>query len=166
MKLIQTQTLATTASSINFTSIPQIYTDLFIIGAVRKDSISSVDNILRFNSDSATNYRIIRFRGTGTSVTYANNQSRDSITGGSPGASDFTSNTFSNFKFYIPNYTSTDPKSVLLDSVTENNSSLSYQEFVAASYVGNSAITSVNLIVSSGGFVAGSTISLYGITEV
>jgi hypothetical protein len=166
MQLIETKTLGTAAASIEFTSIPQTFTDLVVVASTRKSTTSNTNSsFLRFNSDSATNYRVIRLRGNGSSVESVSNQSRSSITGGQTASSDYTANTFGNSTFYISNYTTSTAKSVSIDSVTENNATESYQEIIAGSYVGAGVITSISLEPDSGNFVTGSTISLYGITK-
>jgi hypothetical protein len=82
-----------------------------------------------------------------------------------PGTSN-TANTFSNDISYIPNYTSSVAKNFSTDSVDENNGTTAYLNIVANAWTGTAAITSFKLSnFFSSNFIAGSTISLYGVTS-
>jgi hypothetical protein len=52
-----------------------------------------------------------------------------------------------------------------VDTVSENNATAAFQRIIAGLNNSTAAITSINFFPSSGNFVAGSTISLYGITK-
>ena len=67
---------------------------------------------------------------------------------------------------YIPNYTGSTNKSISVDSVTENNATNNLMNIQAGLWSNTAAITSI-LFTSdtAGGFLAGSTISLYKITK-
>jgi hypothetical protein len=55
MTLIEKRTLDSTVSSIEFTEIPQTYTDLMILSSTRATADGVVGNI-RFNGDTGANY--------------------------------------------------------------------------------------------------------------
>ena len=68
--LIQTVTVgAGGTAAINFTSIPQTYTDLIVYVSGRYDNAVSFNaGALRFNNDSGNNYSYRVLRGNGSSV--------------------------------------------------------------------------------------------------
>jgi len=70
---IATTTLATTAASIEFTSIPQTYTHLQIRGIARFSGATASDNMrLTFNSDTSAVYANHLLLGTGASAVSGN----------------------------------------------------------------------------------------------
>ena len=161
MKLIESKTLATAAASIEFTSIPQTYTDLVLLISARTDfSTGAVQGLISFNSDTS-NFSSRYLLGSGSAASSGTlaryiGQSQPST---------YTANTFTNKSVYIPNYTSSTSKSYSVDSVEENNATLAYQDIVAGLWTGTSAISSIQIGLSGGNYVAGSTISLYGILK-
>jgi len=163
MTLIESKTLATAAASIEFTSIPQTFTDLVIFSSLRSDRASVVEIVkLEFNN-STTGYSYQELVGDGSSPASSNGSyTRFALI---PGTSN-TANTFSNDLNYIPNYTGSTTKSFSTDSVSENNATTAYANIAANLWTGTSAITSFKLINFFGtNFIAGSTVSLYGVLK-
>jgi hypothetical protein len=158
MTLIKTTTLGTAAASIEFTSIPQTYTDLVILSSCR-----CVDTVV--NADigiilPTNNFRALT--GNSGAVTSINNTSYvfiGTITGASA-----TANTFGNSSCYIANYTSSNQKTFSADGVAENNATAADARIAAGLSTSTSPITSLT-IASATNLVAGSTISLYGVTK-
>ena len=156
------------ASSIDFNSIPQTYTDLQIVisarGATGGGNIS-----LRFNG-STSSYSSRRLYGDG-SAAYSDSASGTSAGSGSAilagvfSDSGTTANVFGSQQIYIPNYTSANYKSVSVEAVSENNATAAYQEINAGLWSNTAAITSISLITyqSGGTFAQYSTATLYGI---
>jgi hypothetical protein len=165
MKLIESKTLATAAASIEFTSIPQDGTDLVVLASLRY-STDLADVSLRING-STTGYSMRLLYGTGSSAASASNSSAYLVWAANANFLTSTASTFSNAQLYLPNYSGSTQKSLSVDTVTENNATLSYQNIAAGLWADTAAITS--LTFSSGPsvstFVAGSTISLYKITK-
>jgi hypothetical protein len=158
MKLIESKTLGTAAASIEFTSIPQTFTDLVVFSSAR--STTNL-NFYRINlNNSALNF-------TGRYLTSEGPTSGTSApTFGRMPESTYTANTFGNDFWYLPNYTTSANKSISVDAVAENNSaSPFYLDIVAGLWSDSSAITSVKFVTSSGNFAVGTLISLYGITK-
>ena len=159
MKLIETKTLASSAGSIEFTDIPQDFTDLYILTSLRCNSGGTwVDAALRFN-DSTTNYSERGLSGNGTS-TASFTSTGVVVRIPSPG---FTANTFSNDSVYIPNYTGSSAKGVSIDNVTENNGTTSLTQITAGLWNNSSAITKIVFLGTNGDLSANGTVSLYGI---
>jgi hypothetical protein len=146
-------------ASIEFTNIPQTYTDLKIVSSLR-NTIDVVNSTLTFNNNTS-NYSWRQIYGAGTSAT--SNTGTYTSSGVLINASTFTSSIFSSSDIYIPNYTSSNNKSYSVDSVTENNATLSYHNFLAGLWSNSNPITTIKLSPDSGNFAQYSTTTLYGI---
>jgi hypothetical protein len=162
MKLIESKTLATATAGIEFTSIPQTYTDLVLLTALRSDDgVVAQEALIAFNgsTSSFSARQLYAFGPTVASTTPARQ------VGGHP-SSQVTANTFGNTTIYIPNYSGSTNKSYSVESVTENNSSSqNFLNIVAGLWSDTAAITSLTISSGAGSLIAGSTISLYGITK-
>lgn len=167
MTLVSTVTVgAGGAAYIGFSSIPQTATDLLITGSARVSTSAIQESLfLYLNSSSAAQYSSRRLVGNGTSAGSGSTSSTNQadIVYGAVGST-ATSNTFSNFSIYIPNYTGSTNKSYTMDVVTENNSSESYQQITAGIWANTSAISSFT-INSAATLLQNSTFSLYTITK-
>lgn len=159
------------AASIEFTGIPQTYTDLLLSMSLRgnQNQIYHAATI-RFNGGTA-NYSSTEIQSDGTSATSANRSSVGSAMYGLNAAGTAaTANTFSNGQIYIPNYAGAANKSVSIDHVSENNATESYIGALAGlgTATAGSAITSISLIpLASHGtaWKQHSTAYLYGISN-
>jgi hypothetical protein len=166
MKLIESKTLATATASIEFTSIPQTFTDLVMVISARSSRATEIrDEVqIQFNGDTSSNYSTRTLRGSG-SAAISNTGGTTALTRLDVPASGATSNTFGNQSVYIPNYTSAVAKSASTDSVMENNATESYQYIIAGLWNNTAAITSILLKPEVGQFTTGSMVSLYGILK-
>lgn len=165
-KLIASSTVgAGGASSITFSSIPQTYTDLVVRVSARTDrSGFTYDNIRTYPNGSSANLSDRYLLGYGSGVVSATDTSGLGAAG-ADGAS-ATANTFSNVEVYIPNYTSSNYKSFSTDAVLENNATDGRQGMTASLWSSTSAITSLQIVPSSGpNFVQYTTAYLYGISN-
>jgi hypothetical protein len=166
MQLIETKTLGTAAASIEFTSIPQNFTDLVVLSSLRSSRASTVEIVkLEFNAVT-TGYTYRELVGDGgVAASSTGSYTRFALI---PGTSN-TANTFSNDINYIPNYTASAAKTFSTDSVNENNATgqfSAYINIVANAWTGTAAITSFKLTnFFSSNFIAGSTVSLYGVLK-
>ena len=151
------------ASSIEFTSIPQTYTDLVVLSSVRFDISGDNGFYFQFNNDTGTNYARLYLYGDGSSASSASATSQTRVPIGIGARSTATASTFSNSSGYIPNYTGSNYKSVSVDAVNENNATSADAMFWASIWNSTSAITSMKLFPSSGNIVQYSTATLYGI---
>jgi hypothetical protein len=161
--LITSSTVGSGGSSgIDFTNIPQTYTDLKVVYSARAASGTTLDIYIKFNS-STTGYSRKLLYGTGSSALSLGDSSNLYITAMS--AANNTANTFSNGEFYIPNYISSNNKSVLGFVVTENNATLAYIFNAAGLWSNTSAITSISIIPDGVNFAQYTTAYLYGISN-
>ena len=161
--LIASYTVSGTSTTlINFTSIPQTYTDLKLVCSLRSNrSIVSQNSQIYINGTSATNLSSKFLYGTGSAAGSATRASMADIIYAN--GSTATANTFSNCEVYFPNYTSTTTyKSFSADSVSENNATAAEMQIGAGLYSNNSAITSIGL-EDGIYYIANSTAYLYGI---
>lgn len=167
---IYTQTANGSAQNITFNNIPQGFTDLKVVFSMRSPVAASAQDYvqLRFNGVSTGNlYSDTRLEGTGSNAASVRDTSFNEMyfAWAAPGST-ATANTFGNAEIYIPNYTSSNFKSVNMDYVNENNTTLiQYIGLTAGLFRSTSAITSITTGMGNGNFVSGSTISLYGITR-
>lgn len=163
-KLIQTITVSSAggAASIDFTSIPATYADLYIIASVRSNRAAAVpDNLQVGFNGLTTNLSFRLLYGGGTSATSASGAYGLL---GDMTAAGATTSVFGSFSIYIPNYAGSANKSYSVDSVTENNATESYQEMVAGLWSSTAAITQVTLTPRTGTLLTQySSASLYGI---
>jgi hypothetical protein len=151
------------SSSIDFSSIPQGYTDLKVVLSGRAVATSSYPNVrVRFNGDTSTNYRWRRIYGDGSTATSDNSTGDSGALVGLIAGSNETANTFSNIEFYVSNYVGSSQKTISADAVSENNATTSYSYLIAPLWTGTAAITSMSLY-SSYNFVQYTTAILYGI---
>ena len=166
--LLERIELSSDAASVTFANIPQSgYTDLKIVLAARCSSGNTAAAI-RFNGDTANNYSSKRL---GADSTAAYSESTSGITQLQWLIIPFTSataNTFGNAEMYVSNYLSTSAaKSILFDSVSENNSTskdaANMEMNVGLWSKTPEAITSITILSGGGNLVAGSSVSLYGI---
>ena len=131
------------ASSIDFTSIANTWTDLVLKASVRSTFSGNYGNIIVSINGATTSESMRQIWGDG-STTYSNNDTP--IYGTMMTQAGATANVFSNIEIYIPNYaSSTAYKSLSMDGVAENNATQSALGLVAGLYASNTAITSVGI---------------------
>jgi len=164
MQLIETKTLGTAAASIEFTSIPQTFTDLLLLYNFRDTGTNSVfrvhETAISFNG-LTTSFSARALFGDG-SATGSFTATR--FSGWHPDAA-ATSNTFGNTSLYIPNYTGSTNKAYSIDQVSENNATITRMSIVAGLWSNTAAITSLTLTTQGVTLAIGSTASLYGILK-
>jgi hypothetical protein len=161
MKLIETKTLGAAAASIEFTSIPQDFTDLVVFFSGRSNTAggSYTAHFLRFNG-ATTNLSMIRLYGNG-SVAGTDTDTKIVLTTPRGGS---TANTFSSNSVYITDYAGSTAKSVSINQATENNAAEVLLDITAGLWSNTAAITTLTIVADST-FVLGSTASLYGVLK-
>ena len=156
---IATNTLGSTATSVSFSGISGAYTDLVVV--VNAGDATPAFLKLQFNSDTGANYSNTVLRGDGATA----------------GSQRHSGNTFIYCDVYanlqgtlgqaphvieIMNYSNTTTNKTCLIRAT--NAGLGI-DIVAGLWRSTSAITSVDLFVTGGTFMVGSTFTLYGIAS-
>jgi hypothetical protein len=174
MQIIQHQELGSTQASIEFTSIPQTFTDLCVVLSLRTNASANNGSLLYRLNGSTSGYsaRILWGNGSSTGSFAPTTETSANATGtwgrlaniGTTDSGD-TASTFSSVSFYLPNYTSGNAKSGSLDAVNETNATAADQEIVATLWTGTAAITSVAFATYQGSFVQYSSATLYGVLK-
>lgn len=167
--LIETKTLASANGTISFTSIPQTYDHLIVKGTLRGDNASTGATVaIRVNNDSGSNYSyrtVLQYNTTNVYTPYSSASDSfmyiGTVTGASAG-----SNMWGPFEAIIGDYRGSLFKPVI--SVSGNmltTNGADKQTMNAGNlWKSTSAINRVDVIhASSGQWIAGSTISLYGL---
>ena len=149
---LASQTLTGAASSITFSSISGVYTDLIIVtngAGVTSAAVIQVE----LNADTtASNYSNVYLYGDGSSAA-ANVQTSDKMVGRNYIAQQNNIIQFMNYS------NSTSYKTIL----SRSNSAGNAVNALFAIWRNNAAITSIKLLVGAGNFDTGTTFSLYGI---
>ena len=151
------------AANIEFTSIPNTYTDLLLKWSGRSASGSNVvDNLLITYNNNTTNYT--------QTILYTDGSVRDSVTSSGYGfnyinGGGSTANTFSNCELYIPNYAGSTNKVRSSEMITENNGASAYAFAHSSLWSNSSAITSIKMEISGYNHAQHSTAYLYGIVK-
>jgi hypothetical protein len=151
---ISTQTLAGTAASVTFSSIPQTYTDIILI-ANGTNATGDDSYALQFNGDTSTNYSITSMYGNAVSVISGRAANLVKTDSGRSGLTNSTS------VIQLLNYSNaTTYKSVL----ARGDNPGGFINLNVSLWRSTSAITSINISIYSGYTInAGSTFTLYGI---
>jgi len=153
------------AANIEFTSINADYTDLLLSFSLRTTrSLEKDDPVVQFNNNGSNySYRVLL--GTGSAATSYSGGTSFIYLGECNGDTS-TASTFSNQTMYIPNYASSNNKSVSIDSGQENNATAANSDIIAGLWANSSAITSIK-IYSAGAHTIKqySNAYLYGISN-
>ena len=151
---IATTTLGSAASSVTFSSISGSYTDLFLVFEGTCTS-GVVGCVLRFNSDTSTNYSYTILSGDGSSASSSRSSNQTTMQVGG-----MTSSSRSMMTASINNYSnSTTYKTVLS---RQASATLETRAYVGL-WRSTAAITTVLVSTSTDTFVAGSSFTLYGV---
>jgi hypothetical protein len=161
--LIASQTLASSATTVTFSSIPQTYTDLCLRISARTNSSTTYEYMyINFNNTGyASTVRYMQGGGTGTL-----NSGLDSATGyiGINNGNTSTANIFGNSEVYIPNYAGSAYKSYSTNGTQENNATASYMHFLAGLWSNTAAINQIAIQAgNTQSFLQYTTMYLYGI---
>jgi hypothetical protein len=149
------------AANIEFTSIPATYTDLKVVCSLRGTYAGITDDVNVYFNGTNTNRSAKLLYGTGAAAASVGVNDHIDLYPGSTA----TASTFSNGEFYIPNYTSSNFKSMSGDSVSENNATTAYTDLTASLWSATAAITSMTIYPQSGSWVEHSSATLYGISN-
>ena len=160
-KIAQVDVGAGGVTSIDFTSIPQTFTDLILMFSLRGSNADVRQEFSMFLNNNGSGYSFRSFLGSGSSASSTNSAATAPPDGTAATA---TAGTFSNGQVYFPNYAGSTNKSYSLDQVTENNGTSSYQILTMGLWSNTAAINQIS--------VQGTTIqqysscSLYGISKL
>ncbi len=155
---IATTTLGSAAATITFSSIPATYTDLVLVVTGLFTS-SGGNSRIRFNGDTGTTYSNTRLQGDGTSASSNRSTSQTFLRLDYDGNSSTVPNMT---RTNIFSYAGSTNKTCLIESSEDKNGSGSTVRTVGL-WRDTSAITSIEVLMSSSTFAIGTTATLYGI---
>jgi hypothetical protein len=163
MQPIFTRTLSDVAYWVVFNNIPQTYTDLKLLVSGRSSATGGNRDtpLMYLNADpnfgSHTRlYGIPSSKGSDrSSGLYLGYTSTNST----------TSNTFGILEVYIPNYSSSNFKQIIADSVSETTATDNGLAMMASLYRSNAPVTQLQIAAGGGNWMANTTFTLYGISR-
>jgi hypothetical protein len=158
---IATTTLGSSQTTVTFSSISSSYTDIVIVASI-KTAVPAYQPILRFNSDSGSNYSATAVAGNGSSATSGRHTNQNGIYV-NPGAG--TGGTVGNFMPWIisvQNYSNT---TTYKTAIARFNNPDGIVNALVGMWRNTAAINTISLTAESGSgdFQTGSTFTLYGI---
>jgi hypothetical protein len=156
------------SSTITFSSIPSTYQHLQL-RYIARDTLGAADVtglLLRFNSDSGTNYTRHYLLADGSAVYAGAGTSRTSINGGLVLSGGGPASVFAAGVIDVLDYANTNKYKTyrVLDGVDTNGTSPpGYVDFESALWLSTSAVTSITITLPSGNYAQYSQFALYGI---
>lgn len=155
---IATSTVGTATTTVNFTSIPQTYTDIVVASSIQVSG--NVNVFMTFNSDSGANYSFTLLQGDGSTASSgrASNQTRIQLD--SVAYPPFSGSSFAPGIVHINNYSnSTTYKTALLRA----NNAAAGVSLGSGLWRNTAAITTITFVAGAVNFAVGTTFTLYGI---
>lgn len=150
------------ASTFTFSSIPQGYVDLKLVGSVRTTNASTYGAVDMTFNGSGSGYSSKNLEGGDGTVGSYGTTGAAVVKAGYVSGANATANAFGTLEVYIPNYTNSSYKSISVDSAGETNAANGiYMHFIANFWANTAAITSITL--SSNNLGQYTTFTLYGI---
>ena len=156
--LIASQTLASSAASITFSSIAASWTDLRLVLTETNSGTTQV--LLRFNGDTATNYSYTILAGNGTTASSGGSSTINNIALQANYAATSTIPAFVSADIF--SYAGSTYKTVLVTNSADQNGTGGIER-ITGTWRSTAAITSVVASVSFGTLSIGTTAQLYGI---
>ena len=153
---IATTTLGSAASTITFSSIPNTYTDLRLV--ITGYTSPAADPVIRFNSDTGTNYSETIIKGNGSTALSTRFTSRTGIEYSYSDVGPYTQPSLTIMDLF--SYAGSTNKSALIELSADANGSQGLTRTVAL-WRNTSAITRIDIVSAT--WVAGTTATLYGI---
>lgn len=151
------------AATIDFTGIPQTYTDLVLVSSVRTSRAAYHESLTMSFNGLTTNRTNRRIYADGTGAASTNDTT---MYGGQAAGATATASTFGSSMTYVPNYSGSSNKSSSNDGVSENNATNALAMLNANLWSSTAAITQITLTPENGGTIQQySTVTLYGIRK-
>jgi hypothetical protein len=158
---LATVTLASTASSVTFSSIPATYRDLIVVMNV--GGATAASSRMRFNADSGNNYNWVFMNGSGSSTTSSSQSNQNNLDVGAFIGLSATVGPY-NLIAQIMDYSATDKHKTVLSRVNLTSDLYPGTTALAGRWASTSAITTVQLFPDSAtNWIAGSRFDLYGV---
>ncbi len=162
---LATVTLASTATSVTFSSIPATYRDLILVLNLASNN-SDQTAIMRFNGDSAGNYNMVHMIGTGGGSGSSQTENSVGFLNISKGIGVTTTLGDVLVISQIMDYSATDKHKTAITRANAVSSPYPGTSAQAGRWGNTAAITSVAISLSAGAsYITGSTFALYGIAS-
>lgn len=151
---IEAKTLASTAASVVFSSIPQTYTDLILVFETQLSTSNAIK--VQYNSNTSSIYSYTRLYGIGSG-----SGSSDRASNATYFDAGFSASNRVNQIINIMDYSNTTTnKTALSRAITEGGTQVFANVWLWRS---TNAITSIDIAGVTGNLASGSTFSLYGV---
>lgn len=167
-QLIASTTLGSAAATVTWSSIPQDFGSLMVMGLGQSSNANfNNDNTFTFNSDTGANYSMLTFTSSngalGPTGTFSSGDTSLKWAFAFPGTS-YNSNRVGGFMVHIPGYANTSfSKSSLHDCwLTDGGTSFNGHKRYGF-WKSTSAISTILLTNTGGNFTTGSYFALYGL---
>ncbi len=159
-------TLGANAASIDFTGIPPDWAHLLVVAYLRGDvgAVATPINV-RFNSDTGNNYDRQYDLGTGSTASAGESFAQTWAQVGNCAGGNAGANLFGALTLDIPFYSQASNNKVISSSWAGKwgtSSGNMESGMMSAFWRSSAAITTVSLMPTSGNFVSGSRVTLYG----
>ena len=164
--LLETQTLASSASSVTFTGLGSYsdYKHLQIRMVTRASDAAGIKEYrLRLNGDSGTNYSSHVLYGNGSVVSSESSTSSDTIRKQFTTAATNDTNAFGAAVLDVLDFSSSSKNTTLRSLFGSPGGTFNTVGLSSGLWINTSAVTSIQVFLSSNSFIAGSRFSLYGI---
>lgn len=159
---IATTTLGSAAASIAFTSITSAYTDLRLV-VTSLANAGTIGGMIRFNSDSGSNYSYSRMTGNGTAASSTRVSNFTQLNTAFSGNATTTIPMLQTVDIF--SYAGLTNKTVLVTSQSDQNGSGAVERSCGL-WRNTAAITRIDVFPNSANnFAAGTTATLYGILK-
>jgi len=154
---LATVTLASSASSVTFSSIPATYRDLILTVAGTNSANAFIT--LQFNGDTGSNYSMVFMQGSGSGATSTSSSGVEIIT-----SQNNVGTALKTGLIQIMDYSATDKHKTVLARTDGENSGTRLTAALAARWANTAAITSIRVYDGNGSnYLTGSTFNLYGV---
>ena len=153
---LATVTLASTASSVTFSSIPATYRDLILTFTASNSAAGLTYSVIRVNGQTGSIYSKVAMLGLANNTTTSYSTTTTSIETGDLAPSEAT---FEIHQFM--DYSATDKHKTVLTRWNARNATIVDAE--ASRIAITSAITTISVATASSSYASGSTFNLYGV---
>jgi hypothetical protein len=169
ISVVSDSLLAAPAASFDIQNIPAIFTHLLMTGMLRGDVAGNrATSAIRFNNDSGANYGEQHLDLNGTTVTGVNLTAQTSAAFSPMAAASSIANRFGTFDAFFPDYQAGTAhfRSFEYGGGVLGTAVAADREFQRGhgTWDNTAAITRITVLPPSGNFIAGSRVTLYGLT--
>lgn len=161
---IATVTLGSNNPSIGLNNIPQSYRHLQLRGLIKPQDTNGGTYRFQFNGVASAVYGEFEFSANGSATVQASNQGLTTIYIATAQGGQRTGQ-YGAFIVDILDYSDTTKGKVTRMQYGVDDNSAGIRAFCSGYYAQNTAITSIEFQAQGNGFVAGSTIAIYGIKD-